>query len=44
MSKINYINYKPDASNLQTPTALNRDQEKLMKEVDGSLTCAFYKF
>ena len=35
MSKINYIIYRPDTCNLQTKLALYRDQEKLLKQVDG---------
>ena len=36
MSKINYIIYRPDTCNLQTKLALYQDQEKLLKQVDGT--------
>ena len=36
MSKINYINYRPDTCNLETKILLYRDQEKLLKQVDSS--------
>ena len=36
MSKINYIIYRPDISNLQIKIVLHRDEEKLLKQVDGS--------
>ena len=34
MSKINYRIYRPDACNLQTKIVLDRDQKKLLKQVD----------
>ena len=36
MFKINYIIYKPDTCSLQIKIALYRDQEKLLKQLDGS--------
>ena len=36
MSKINYVIYRPGKCNLQTKIVVYRDQEKLLKQVDGS--------
>ena len=36
MRKIKNIIYRPDICNLQTKTVLFLDQEKLLKQVDGS--------
>ena len=44
MSKINYIIYRPETCNLETEIFFYRDQEKFLKQVDGSSICAFYKF
>ena len=44
MSKIIYIIYRPDTCDLQTEILLYREQERLLKQVDGSETYVFYKF
>ena len=36
MSETNYVIYLPDVCNLQIKIVLHRDQEKLLKQVDGS--------
>ena len=36
MSKTNYIICRPDISNLQIKIVFYRDEEKLLKQVDGS--------
>ena len=36
MSKIGNINYRPDKCNLETQTESFPDQERLLKQVDGS--------
>ena len=36
MSKIDYMIYRPETGNLQTKILLYRDQEKLLKQKDGS--------
>ena len=43
-SNINYITYKPAICNSQTKNSLYRDQEKLLRQVDGNKTCIVYKF
>ena len=44
MSKVRNIIYRPDTCNLQRKTILFPDQGKLLKQIDGSYTCAFCKF
>ena len=36
MPKISYIIYRPDTRSLQTEIVVYRDQEKLLKQADGS--------
>ena len=44
MSKINHIICEPVTCNLQTKTSLYQDQEKILRQEDGSWTCVFYEF